>query len=137
MQRIIWLFSALLAAVAVIVVFSFPEPDVAGSQSSQSEPAAQAQLIVDLPGRTLEATLSVTAEPLQYELEQLDQRRDDISFSYREFDFGSFVTGINGVEADPNSEYWELLVNDVPSGTGISDLQISPGDTVRFTLQSF
>lgn len=51
--------------------------------------------------------------------------------------FGLFVTGINGIAADPDSEYWALYQNGGFASAGLSTLSIAAGDTLTLELHDF
>ncbi|KXK26236.1 MAG: hypothetical protein TR69_WS6001001231 [candidate division WS6 bacterium OLB20] len=129
------IISVLIAAASVFILSTVaapPGPDVAGRQSE-----GQATVQIVLPDTVVTQQLQLTEAPLEAEIADLDEKTDDVSFSYTDYDFGRFITGINGIEADPSSQFWELSVNGTPSGTGISDLQLQTGDTVTFRLVGF
>lgn len=50
---------------------------------------------------------------------------------------GLFVTSINNVIADPNSQYWSIYQNGSYANSGIAMLPIVAGDTIMFELHDF
>jgi hypothetical protein len=49
--------------------------------------------------------------------------------------YGRFIIGVNGRKADESKkEWWNLVINDENSSTGIDDVMINDGDTVEFIL---
>lgn len=52
------------------------------------------------------------------------------------FDFGEFVTSINGVTADSSKEYWSLLINDKPSEVGAGAYIAKNGDVIKWQLEN-
>ena len=70
-------------------------------------------------------------------LESLKQlQREDISFTftYSEYDFGAFVTGINGYWPDTKVSFWEFKVNNESAQVGVSDYIVKPTDTLDFVV---
>lgn len=51
-------------------------------------------------------------------------------------DFGEFVTGINGVEADPVVEFWGFYVNEEMAAVGASDYVAMEGDVIEWRLEA-
>ncbi len=50
---------------------------------------------------------------------------------------GLFVTALDGVEADPDSQYWALYQNGDYASVGITLLPVSASDTIVFQLHDF
>jgi uncharacterized Zn-binding protein involved in type VI secretion len=50
-------------------------------------------------------------------------------------DFGRFVTGINGVEADSTTQYWAFYVNGEMANEGAGTYEAGPDDTFEFRLE--
>ena len=50
---------------------------------------------------------------------------------------GLFVTSINNVTADPNSQYWTLYQNGNYASSGITQLPVTSGDILMFQLHDF
>jgi hypothetical protein len=50
-------------------------------------------------------------------------------------DFGDFVIGINGVEADSAVEYWSFYVNGEYASEGAGTYQTSDGDQIEWKLE--
>ncbi len=50
---------------------------------------------------------------------------------------GLFVTAINNVVADPNSQYWALYQNEIFANSGITSLSIVAGDIIMLQLHDF
>lgn len=55
---------------------------------------------------------------------------------YDTYDFGVFVTSINGTKAS-NSQFWAFYYNGAFSNVGASDQKISQDDVISWKLQSF
>lgn len=50
-------------------------------------------------------------------------------------DFGDFVTGINGLEADSNKEYWSFYVNGEYASEGAGTYQTTDGEKIEWKLE--
>ena len=50
---------------------------------------------------------------------------------------GLFVTAINGIVADPSSEYWALYLNGSYASTGLTQLPVLASSTLEFQLHDF
>lgn len=50
---------------------------------------------------------------------------------------GLFITKINDVAADPNSQYWAILQNGSPAQLGITSLPVVAGDSIILQLHDF
>ena len=73
-------------------------------------------------------------------LEQtLDIALEDGHFDYAKkvSDFGSFVTSINGIEADSTKEFWSIKINGEDSLVGISQINPNENDVIQFILNQF
>ena len=49
----------------------------------------------------------------------------------------AFVTAIDGVVADPDSEFWALYVNDEMATVGAGSLETKDGDEITWKLETF
>ena len=49
----------------------------------------------------------------------------------------AFVTAIDGVAADPDSEFWALYVNDEMATVGAGSLETKDGDEITWKLETF
>lgn len=50
---------------------------------------------------------------------------------------GLFITSINNVTADPNSQYWALYQNGNYASSGVTQLPVATGDILMFQLHDF
>ena len=50
---------------------------------------------------------------------------------------GLFVTAINGIVADPNSQYWAIYQNGDFANSGVTSLSVIAGDIIMFQLHDF
>jgi len=49
----------------------------------------------------------------------------------------AFVTAIDGVAADPDSEFWAMYVNDEMATVGAGSLETKDGDEITWKLETF
>ena len=68
-------------------------------------------------------------------LERLAANDEAFTFEYDEFDFGVFVTGINGYQVEENVEFWAFYINDESSMVGSSEYIVSEGDELGFVVE--
>lgn len=59
-----------------------------------------------------------------------------IPMKYQKFDFGIYIISIGGIEPQYGS-YWSLYHNNQYSMVGITDLQVSPKDTITWQVESW
>lgn len=70
-------------------------------------------------------------------LERTAKENSDFTFEYEEFSLGMFITTINGVKADSNSEFWSFKINGNDASVGVSDYILKNGDVISFELTKF
>ena len=58
-------------------------------------------------------------------------------FSNQYPSLGLYITSINGLVADPNSQYWALYQNDTFASCGLGCLPVAAGDTLMLQLHDF
>lgn len=56
---------------------------------------------------------------------------------YDETSLGKFITGLAGVMADPNSEYWAIYVNGEYGLYGADNQKVTDGDVFLFQMEEF
>lgn len=61
----------------------------------------------------------------------------DVQLSNAYPTLGLFITAINNVVADPNSQYWAIYQNGNMANLGVTSLPIVAGDTILFQLDDF
>lgn len=69
-------------------------------------------------------------------IDTLDASSEEFSVEYQEFDFGKFITTVNGYTAGDN-EFWSVKVNGLDAQVGISELTVNPGDKLELILTTF
>jgi len=78
-----------------------------------------------LNDETLEQTLDIAVEDNQF------------AYTKQVSDFGSFVTSINEISADPTKEFWSIKINGEDSLVGISQINPNENDLIQFILTQF
>ena len=67
-------------------------------------------------------------------LQKLQGENVTFTFVYQQYDFGAFVTGINGYVPSSAEAFWEFKINGESSMVGISDYTVQPSDKIEFVL---
>lgn len=68
-------------------------------------------------------------------VEGLMQQRDDIAYTSKQYPtMGSFLDSLQGVR-NANGKYWMLSINGTVSPVGMSQAQVSKGDTIVWTYE--
>mgnify|MGYP001256826029 FL=1 len=71
-------------------------------------------------------------------LEQILERimvSGEFSFKTQQSSFGSYITAINGIEADSTKQYWSIAINGEDAMQGISEINPVNGDIITLTLK--
>lgn len=61
----------------------------------------------------------------------------DEQLEWDTYDFGEMITGIGGVAADPDSDFWSFYVNGLFQDMGASSTEVTNGDNIQFILTDF
>ena len=94
-------------------------------------------VIKDLEGTKL---LDKTIEYLGYKESILDALLNDseVGLEGSTGEYGFFITKVKGIEANAaENEYWQILVDGVPSAVGISSLELAYGQTLSLELSQW
>lgn len=94
-------------------------------------------VIKDLEGTKL---LDKTIEYLGYKESILDALLNDseVGLEGSTGEYGFFISKVKGIEANAaENEYWQILVDGVPSSVGISSLELSYGQTLSLELSQW
>jgi len=78
-------------------------------------------------------TVSYDGQTGKTALELLESMTD---VTTEDSDFGTFVTGINGVIANANKEYWSFYVNGSYASEGAGTYKTSDGEKIEWKLES-
>ncbi len=71
-------------------------------------------------------------------LEQILERimvSGEFSFKTQQSSFGSYITAVNGIEADSTKQYWSIAINGEDAMQGISEINPVNGDIITLTLK--
>ena len=63
-----------------------------------------------------------------------DLAKANLQLDYKKYDFGIFITGINGIKADKN-HFWAFYVNDKFATKGVSQTILKKGDKIKFVYE--
>ncbi len=94
-------------------------------------------VIKDLEGTKL---LDKTIEYLGYKESILDALLNDseVGLEGSTGEYGFFIAKVKGIEANSaQNEYWQILVDGVPSSVGLSALELTYGQTLSFELSQW
>ena len=58
------------------------------------------------------------------------------NIAYTQYDFGVFITGINGVNTTGN-QFWEFQINGQSASVGVSDYVCNNSDNLEFVISTF
>lgn len=129
-------------AVAVVVaagLIVFYEP-FKSNDNSETQPPVVGQPAPEAPTDTNAdninfsddgKTVTYSGEEGKTALEVLQERTE---VTTKTTDFGDQVTGINGVEADPDTEFWAFYVNGELANEGAGTYESSEDDTIEWRL---
>lgn len=144
MKQIIKILPLLIPAFLVVLMIGLKNSEyetrdeqagVLGTEAGQKQNMLE---VVFPDGTVLSESLDYQANETAFQfLERIQAQRETFTFTYQQFDFGVFLTGINNQQADLQTEFWEFSVNGQPSATGISDYQLQSGDRISFKLVEF
>ncbi len=132
-NRKIWIAVAVLAVIAVIfgAVYMFAGPKAEkGSKNCTLE-------VVDDKGEVTTYEASTDAEYLREFMNELAES-EDFSYEGEEGDYGVYITSVNGLVADyeTNGAYWSIYVNG-EYGQNSAELQpVADGDTYRLAYET-
>jgi hypothetical protein len=93
---------------------------------------------VVIPGKEEETMVSKSVEGLTLE-EVLDRLMLNGSLRYakQSASFGSYITSVQGVTADAQSEFWNIKINGLDAQAGISEINPQDDDVITLTLMKF
>lgn len=115
-----------------------PTPAQTPTPSPSPTPASLTVHIgIDYAGQIQANTYTVSVQPGQTAWDAVVSAIGINNIQFDEYSFGKFITGFNGISADPNSQYYEFRVNGVSSSVGVSDYVLNDGDQLDFVLTSF
>jgi hypothetical protein len=125
-----------ILAVVALLLFGFSAWTI--SQNSTTEPATVTTENVE---QDLNLTISDDGRELSYQgveaetpLETLRRLAD---IETETFDFGEFVTSINGVAANPETEFWSYTINGEEAQIGSGEYLAQDGDVFLWRVEEF
>ena len=110
-----------------------PTSDNTTSTNSTYESILIKVVIPDEPEKSYPST-SVSDLTLEQLLERI-MLSGDLSYKTEASSFGSYITTINGIEADSSKQYWSIAINGEDAMQGISDINPVDGDIITLTLK--
>jgi hypothetical protein len=123
-----------ILAVVALLLFGFSAWTI--SQNSTTEPATVTTENVE---QDLSLTISDNGRELSYNgvvgQTPLETLRQLAEIETQEFDFGEFVTSINGVAADPATEFWSYYINGEVAQVGSSEYVAEQGDRFEWRIE--
>ena len=130
MKKKIGISAAVVAVCALLLFgyFAFLAPKAQSGQKS-------VKLEVVIASQDIARTFSYKTGR-SYVAELLEDERGDLGAELQDSQYGKFVSGMLGVEADPAKEYYNLKVDGVDATVGVSQLPLEDGKTYTFTLTS-
>lgn len=108
------------------------------SQGESEETQNQIQLTVEAPNSE-KASYTATFEQGTSAfglLEELNNKDDSFDFKYDEFDFGVFITAINGFKPDSTKQFWKFQANGKDAQVGVADYEVKQGDQLNFVVDN-
>lgn len=99
----------------------------ANDQSSQQE-------VVESESTWQDNVLTYNGQAGKTALELLQEHADATISGEGEM---AYVTGINGVDADPNGEYWQFLINGESSMVGAGSYTTKANDVITWQIATF
>lgn len=124
--------------------YSSPTPTITPTPTSVPSPSPtpvelNVKILIDYTGKKSQESYSISIFPHQTAWEAVVSAIGIDNINYTDYggDFGKFITGFNGISADPNSEFYEFRVNGVSSSVGVSAYECMDGDVLDFILTTF
>lgn len=65
------------------------------------------------------------------------EANNQINVELEQFDFGAFISSVNGYSPDVSSEFWKLMINGEDAQVGISDYKLEHDDLLEIQLDEF
>jgi hypothetical protein len=130
---------SLLVALALLLVAGGVWLAVGTEKEDQSAQPAESAIVESSDDAVAEVTISDDGRTVTYEGQggytalELLQAGTDVTT--QDSDFGSFVTGINGVEADSAQNYWAFYVGDEYADEGAGTYQATDGEQIEWRLE--
>lgn len=129
----------IIAALAAVFVIGLGGLWVFGANEQTEEPVQNTQAQVQQIEEKPTITISEDQKTVSYEgvsgKTALEILKAGTNVSVQDSDFGEFVTGIGGVEADSTKEYWSFFVNGEYASEGAGTYQTTDGELIEWKLE--
>ncbi len=119
------------AAAAVLLLFGAYRFLVRAPEARRGEKAVTVRVIAEKRG--VDRSFSYKTERA-YLSELLEDEKQDLKPEMKDGQYGKFVTGMLGVEADSSKEFFCLKVDGKDAAKGVSGLPLENGKTYTLTL---
>jgi len=138
-----FIFLVVLILVGYVIVKDKSNTTIQNVQGESTKNVAdQSDITKDKVIVTIKTDIDTSFYPVEYKvdetvfslLKRLDQENENFSIEYKEYDFGIFITSINKIVPDQNTEFWKFFINDTESQVGVSDYKVQKGDKITFSL---
>ena len=125
-----WIISFALVIVLFLGIYKF-----FGPKTTEGSKEITVQ-VIDAEGTSTSYNIKTDAEFLKEAMDEL-AKKQDFSYDGYDSDYGIFITSINGVTADYNTDaaYWAIYVNDNYGDYGIDQQPVTDGYTYTFTYE--
>ena len=127
--KLVLTFGALCAAVLLLAgyyLFLAPKP-------SEGEKSVTIEIVIEREG--IDKTFHYDTDDAF--VSELLLEKDELQAQGTDGQYGYFITSLLGVEADADSEYYNIKENGVDATVGVSQLSLIDGSTYTFSLVQF
>jgi hypothetical protein len=132
---------AIVVVIAVVgIIYAFKESPVLSPSINKTAPIQQdSALNASLTVATNELNQPAPETSIIYQGEDgrnaLELLRANHQVTVKSYDFGDFVTSINGITPASN-QFWSMYINDQMSQVGASEYETKSSDIIRWQIDS-
>lgn len=109
------------------------QTETSGDTTTDNE-KQEAKIMISITKKKGEETVAKKEIPIEDGAILMDVLKENFEVE----EDGGFITSIEGIEANESEKMaWLFFVNDESAKVGANQLELSPGDTVHFDLQSW
>lgn len=131
----------IIAAGAIILRNSYVTSLSTDNQTIQNEQVFTLPVkIIDSSKNSFTFYMDANVEETLFSvLDRYDINHDDFKMEYKDYgaELGIFITNINDIQIDPNSQFWEFLVNGSQAGVGPSSYLVQKGDEIIYQITNY
>jgi len=131
------IFAIVVVIALVGIIYAFKQSPVLAPSSNDSTPAQENSLNASLTVATNELDQPAPETSIVYQGEDgrnaMDLLRANHQVTVKSYDFGDFVTSINGITPDSN-QFWSMYVNGEMSQVGAADYETKSTDTIKWQI---